>query len=261
MWLLSIVGIIISVSALLLAHAVGGGSLLTLLQPTAFLIVGGATMGAVLLQSSPANVKFALSRLSLLFSVPGESQMSIVRSITEYARLAHKNGMLSLEPAANSIEDPLMRKGMQMIVDRIDPEHVRNTLRIELQVRDQQYKNAAKFWESAAGYAPTAGIMGSVMGLVHIMESLQDTAALGQGVAMCFVATLYGLCLANMFCLPVAHKIRSVAGDLLLREEMWVEGLYLIAKGTNPRLVEAQLFSFMPKVEPGQQTYAQGASL
>ena len=237
-------GLGVAFVAILCGQVLEGTSLTLLLQPTALLIVGGGTLGAILVQSSAADFLAAIAMLRWLREPPLTGKDHQVREIVGWARLSYKQGALKLDGLCKSIQDPWLRNGVEMVVDCLDPEYIRQTMLMELRVRDARMRRAVKVWESAAGYAPTIGILGSVLGLLRVMSTMQDAAAVGSGLAVAFVATFYGLSLANLVFLPVAHKLKVHVFEQTLRDEMRVEGLAMIAENRQPWLVEKTLASF-----------------
>jgi chemotaxis protein MotA len=237
-------GLAVALLAVLCGQVLEGTRLALLLQPTALLIVGGGTLGAVLVQSSATDFRAAIAMLRWLRVPPLAGKDYQVREIVGWARLAYRDGALKLDALTTAIKDPWLRSGVEMVVDRFDPEYIRQTLLMELRVRDARMRRAVKVWESAAGYAPTIGILGSVLGLLRVMSSMQDAAAVGSGLAVAFVATFYGLSLANLVLLPVANKLKVYVFEQTLRDEMRVEGLVMIAENRRPWLVEKTLASF-----------------
>ena len=147
-------------------------------------------------------------------------------------------GTFKLDSLAHEIGDPIMKSGLEMIVDNHDPEYIRDTLMMDVRIRDARLKRAAKMWESAGAYAPTVGILGSVIGLLHVMNGLGDVSKLGAGIAGSFVATIYGLALANLVFLPLAAKLRGIIFELTLRDELRIDGIIMIAERKQPLLVE-----------------------
>lgn len=237
-------GLAVGAVAILGGQLLEGTSLLLLIQPTALLIVGGGTLGAVLVQSAAGDVRAAVGMLHWLRQPPLEGKDHQVREIVAWARLAYREGALKLDALSRSIHDPWLRNGLEMVVDRFDPDYIRQTLLMELRVRDAAMRRAVKVWEAAAGYAPTIGILGSVLGLLRVMSTMQDAAAVGSGLAVAFVATFYGLALANLVFLPVAHKLKVHVFEQTLRDEMRIEGLVMIAQNRQPALVAKTLASF-----------------
>lgn len=239
-------GIALAVLAIAFGQYLEGTSFAALLQPTAFFIVFGGTAGAVLAQSSPQDLKQAFGLLRWLVAPPSVEQGAHIDQIVEWARQAHKEGPLAMDRLSERVHDPLMKKGLQMIADNHDADYVRDTLLLEVRVRDAKLRAGARIWEVAGGYSPTIGILGSVLGLLHIMQSLTDPTRLGAGIAVAFVATIYGLGFANLIYLPIAGKMKALIAELTLQDEMRVEGLALIAANKSHRVVERTLVAFQP---------------
>ena len=238
---ITVIGIIISILSLTGSQLIEGASLSLMLQPTAFLLVVGGTAGAALTQSSFAQLILAFKSIAWLFKPPIEGRERHLAEIVGWARVAYKDGALKLDPFSQTITDPLMRSGIEMIVDQYEPEYIRDTLLTEVRIRDARLQSGAKVWESAGGYAPTLGILGSILSLLRLVPELDNVSKLGSGIAAAFIATVYGLALANLICLPVAFRLRSIIFELTLRDELRIEGLVMIAQGKQPRLVEKSL--------------------
>src|SRR5574337_486174 len=211
---ISLVGLILGVAAILVGQALEGGHLASLFQPTAFLIVIGGTLGAVMLQSPLQVFKDGVRMARWVFQPPALTHADLIEQVVGWSHVARKEGLLALEARLQSQPDPFIRKGIQLLVDGVEPERLREVLEVEISTWEGQMKQAARIWEGAGGYAPTVGILGAVMGLIHVMENLSDPSKLGSGIAVAFVATVYGVGAANLFFLPVANKIK-----LKLKEE------------------------------------------
>ncbi|CAN5458879.1 flagellar motor protein [soil metagenome] len=243
MFYMTVLGLGLAIVAIFSGQLVEGASLMALAQPAAFLIVVGGTLGAVIAQSSPKDFLMGTKLLRWLFHPPVSDREETIREIVGWSKISYRGGTLKLDKLAEAIEDPLLKNGVEMIVDRYDPEYIRDTLLMDVHIRDARLRNAAKLWESAGGYAPTVGILGSVIGLLHVMNGLGDPSKLGAGIATAFVATIYGLALANLVFLPLAAKLRAIIFELTLRDELRIEGLTMIAQNKQPRLVERTLVS------------------
>jgi len=242
---ISLIGIALGIGAILGGQYLEGGHIASLLQPTAFAIVMGGTFGAVMLQSPLPVFLRGLKMAQWVVVPPRLAQDELIERIVEWSQAARKEGLLALEGYLVEITDPLLRKGLQLLVDGAEPERLREVLEVEIYAREDQMKLAAKIWEAAGGYSPTIGILGAVMGLIHVMENLSDPSKLGAGIAVAFVATIYGVGFANLFFLPVAKKLLThIARQTLLRE-MFVDGLIGIANGDNPRLIESRLKGYV----------------
>lgn len=246
---LSIVGIVIGLVAILGGNWLEGGHLGALINPPAALIVLGGTFGAAALQTPLPLLQLALRRLRWVFVPPVVDFKGGVARIVRWAMAARKEGLLGLEAIADTEKDPVARKGLQLLVDGSEPDSIRAVMELDSHLREQRDIDAAKFFESMGGYSPTIGIIGAVMGLIHVMGNLADPSKLGPGIAVAFVATIYGVALANLFFLPVASKLRGRARVEARYREMLIEGVIGIAEGENPRAIELKLNGF---VEHGQ---------
>lgn len=241
---MTVVGLLVAFGAIFAGQAMEGSSLALLLQPSAFLIVFGGTLGAVVAQSRPQDFKHAFMLLTWLRKSPVKPHQEVSKQILMWSKTAHREGSFKLDQYASQLENPWLRKGLEMVADRHDVEVIREALTLEMRGRDAQYKGALRVWEAAAGYAPTIGIVGSVLGLLHVMSSLQSPDAMAAGLAVCFVATFYGLALANLVFLPMAAKLKSVVYDVTLQDEMLLEGLCMIAENRRPVAMERVLDSY-----------------
>ena len=238
-------GIVIAFSAIIGGQVLEGGHVATLMQLTAFIIVVGGTLGAVMIQYSLPVFLLGVKLIKWAFVPPSVGLEEIVQQISGWSSTARRGGLLSLEPILMELQDPFMIKGLQMLVDGAEPEKLRETMEVEIDAYDEHYRLAAKVWESAGGYSPTIGILGAVMGLIHVMENLSEPAKLGAGIAVAFVATLYGVGSANLLFLPLSSKIKTVIGREIVKRQMVVDGLIAIANGENPRLIETKLRGFI----------------
>ena len=241
MFYMTALGLGVALIAILSGQVLEGAALGALVQPGAFLIVFGGTLGAVIAQSSPKDFLHSLRLLRWISQPPVAEREEYIKEIVGWSRIAYRDGALMLDGLSDAIDDPLLKNGVEMIVDNFDPEYIRDTLVTEVKIRDARLRHAAKLWESAGAYAPTVGILGSVVGLLQVMRGLTDVAHLGTGIAAAFVATVYGLVLANLVFLPLAAKLRAIIFELTLRDELRIEGLTMIAQNKQPRLVERTL--------------------
>jgi chemotaxis protein MotA len=232
---ISVLGLIVGLSA-----SVG-----SLVQPTAFLIVIGGTLGAVMLQSPFPTFMTGLRILRWVFFPPVVAPRRLIEQIAHWSHIARKEGLLALESQIPNLKEAFARKGLQLLVDGAEPERLRDVLEVEIGSYEAQMKRAARIWESAGGYAPTIGILGAVMGLIHVMENLSDPSKLGAGIAVAFVATIYGVGSANLIFLPIAKKLMASIDRLISMREMFVDGLVGIANGDNPRIIESRLQGYI----------------
>jgi len=242
---LSLVGIALAAVAIVGGQLLEGGNLGSLLQFAAFLIVMGGTVAAVMLQS-PLPVFLAGARLGtwVVLPPPFEAE-AVIRQLSDWAALARRDGMLALENQLPAVEDPFLRNGLQMLVDGFEPERIREALEVETIAWEERHRAAAKVWDAAGGYAPTIGILGAVLGLIHVMENLSDPAKLGGGIAVAFVATVYGVGTANLLFLPIASKLKSLIVRQVRLREIMADGLLGIANGENPKVIEGRLNGYL----------------
>ncbi len=242
---LSIIGIVLAFAAIVGGNILEGGHTSSLLQLTAFLIVAGGTFAAVLVQT-PLNVFLrSLKMLVWIVLPPKNQQVKDIEKIVDWSQVARKEGLLGLESISDQETDPFARKGLQMLVDGSEPESIRHVLEVELNTTEALDLQGAKVFEAGGGYAPTIGILGAVMGLIHVMENLADPSKLGPGIAVAFVATIYGVGMANLFLLPIANKLKAVVNNRVQSQEMMIEGIIAIAEGENPRIIENKLQGYL----------------
>lgn len=242
---LSFIGILVAFMAIIGGNWLEGGHIDSLMNGPAMVIVTGGTVGAILLQT-PVPVFLHALRLSGRVFMPSRVDMlATIEKLVTWSNIARKEGLLGLETIADDEPDPFIRKGMQMLVDGSEPENLRDTLEMEVDASEQHDIQAAKVFEGMGGYSPTIGIIGAVMGLIHVMQNLADPSKLGSGIATAFVATIYGVGLANLFLLPISAKLKTQSENLSKFREMVIEGIVGIAEGDNPRTIENKLKGFM----------------
>lgn len=241
----SIIGLLLGLIAIMGGQVLEGGSLGSLWQPTALLIVMGGTLGAIMLQSPMPIFVAGVKMGTWVFVPPIIDSTGLIRQVTLWSGVARKEGLLALEAQIQTVRDPFSRKGLQLLVDGAEPDRLRGVLEVEIDSWESKLKLAAKIWESAGGYSPTIGILGAVMGLIHVMENLTDPSKLGSGIAVAFVATIYGVGAANLIFLPVAKKLLVNISRLVAHREMLVDGLVGIANGDNPRIIESRMQSYI----------------
>lgn len=242
---LSIIGIFIGFMAVIGGNFLEGGEFSSLLNgPAAVLVIGG-TIGAALLQTPMSGLKRSVSMLRWIVLPPSVAFKSGVDRVVSWATTARREGLLGLETVSELESDLFARKGLQLLVDGNEPESIRNVLEAESGIREQRDVDAARFYESMGGYSPTIGIIGAVVGLIHVMGSLEDPSKVGPGIAVAFVATIYGVALANLLFLPVASKLRSCVRQEAQYREMIIEGIIAIADGENPRAIELRLTGYL----------------
>ncbi len=242
---LSIVGFLLAVVALVGGSILKGSGVAALWGPAAFVIVIVGTLGSITVQTPMKNFKHGMKMARWVFFPPVLDGAGLIARIVEWSVAARKQGLLALEASIATETDGFVRKGLQMLVDGAEPETIRNTLETELQAREHFDLAGAKVWEGMGIYAPTLGIIGAVMGLMAVMQNLADPSKLGTGISAAFIATIYGIASANLFFLPMASKLKGVVGDQTRVREMIIEGLIAISQGENPRVIEAKLQGFL----------------
>ena len=243
--IMTILGIVVGLVAILGGNIMEGGHTESLMIFTAFFIVFGGTLGAVMVHTPLAIFMLGMKRMQWMFMPPKTNKKEMIAKIVEWSQLARKEGLLSLQNIAEVEKDAFSRNGLQMLADGGEPETIRSILEVEMGMTEHRELAAAKVWEGFGGYSPTIGIIGAVMGLIHVMNNLADPAALGPGIAVAFVATIYGVALANLFFLPTASKLKSIVGSQAQYREMIVEGLVAIAEGENPRNIDSKLQCYL----------------
>lgn len=242
---ISPLGIILAFAAIIGGQLLEGGHITSLLQITAFVIVIGGTLGAVMLQSSPATFMAGMKLLPWVFKPPVMDFRDTLSRIMTWSNTARRGGLLALESAIDAQPDAYTRKGLQLLVDGAEPSVLRAALELEIDSFEEMHRQAAKVWEAAGGYAPTIGILGAVLGLIHVMENLSDPSKLGAGIAVAFVATIYGVGSANLLFLPIANKLKALISRQARLREMLIDGLEAIANGENPRNIELRLDGYL----------------
>jgi len=249
----SLIGLVLGIGAVLGGQALEGGSLHSIMQFTAAFIVFGGTFGAVFLSFPLENVIGGFKDLKTVIKEPPQDPSKIIQQITQYANKARKEGILSLEKETKTVDDPFLSKALTMAVDGVEPHLIREAMETELAYLDEHGKISAKVFLAAGGYAPTIGILGAVLGLIHVMENLNDPSKLGAGIAVAFVATVYGVGSANLLFLPMATKLQVRHRHQMIVKEMILEGIVAVSTGENPRLIEEKLNSFLPEIQKLKQ--------
>lgn len=242
---LSVIGIVLALVALVGGSVLKGAGISGLWSPAAFVIVIVGTTASIMVQTPMPTFKRALRIFSWVFKPPVQDRASLIAKIVEWSTTARRQGLLGLEAEIVNLDDPFLRKGLQMVVDGIEPESIRQMLEIELHGQQHRDLLAAKVFEGAGIYAPTLGIIGAVLGLMAVMKNLADPSKLGHGIAAAFTATIYGIGAANLALLPIASKLKNIVNDQGQIGEMIIEGLIAIAQGENPRNIEARLNGFV----------------
>jgi chemotaxis protein MotA len=242
---LSLAGLALALSAVLGAQWLEGGHLGALVNGSAFLIVLGGSVGAVMLQVPWAVFRSALGRVAWVFRPPARNPEAYLATVLQWSRRARREGQLALEPLLESEPDPFARRGLQLLVDGLPAEAIRGALELALDGIEARELQAARVFESLGGYAPTAGILGAVLGLIQVLENLHEPSRLGAGIAAAFVATVYGVGFANLVFLPCANKLKTLARARCRDREILIEGLAAIAAGDSPRNIERKLRGYL----------------
>lgn len=242
---LSVIGTVLAVVALIGGSILKGAGLSGLWSPAAFLIVVVGTIAAILIQTSLPTFLRALKMVAWIYRPPAHDHAAVIAQIVDWSTTARKQGLLGLEAQVAQQSDPFLGKGLQMVVDGVEPESIRQMLEIDLHGQSARDLAAAKVFEGMGIYAPTLGIVGAVLGLMAVMKNLADPSKLGHGIAAAFTATIYGIGSANLALLPIGNKLKTLVNAQALEREMIIEGLIAIAQGENPRNIEARLNGYV----------------
>lgn len=243
--ILSLLGIIVAFAALLGGNFLEGGALQSLVNIPAALIVFGGTVGAALLQTPMMTLKRSLNLFSWVFKPPVVSFSGQIKQIAQWAAIARRSGLLGLEKTAEKETNVFAKKALNLLIDGADTQSIRRILEADITLDEQRDINAANVYAGMGGYAPTIGIIGAVMGLIYVMRNLADPSELGAGIAIAFVATIYGVAFANLLLLPIANKLILYVNQQSQLKELIIEGVLYIADGENPRSVEMKLSGYL----------------
>lgn len=245
----SIGGVLLAVAGIVAGLLLEGGNLGQVLQPTAALIVFGGTLGAVLVQFPARIVLEAFRGLAALFTGSAEHDAIAVKQLVAFANKARRQGVVSLDADLTSIQDPFLKQTLMLAVDGTEPSDLRNIMRVNLDSLAEQEERLPAVFESAGGFSPTIGILGAVLGLIQVMQHLDNIQEVGRGIAVAFVATIYGVGIANLFFLPFAGKMHMRIRCVHRSREMMLEGVISILEGINPRMLEIKLNGFLNEAE------------
>jgi chemotaxis protein MotA len=265
--LATIVGLVVAIGAICGGLVLEGGKISDIAQVTAAVIVIGGTLGAVLVTNPLHTMIGAGKALGAVFIEQSQPAEEMVDEIVGYAAQARKNSIISLEASLDNIADPFLKKAISLAVDGADLLELRKMMELDMHIADQRADAEAKVFEAAGGYAPTVGIIGAVLGLIQVMKHLENIEEVGRGIAVAFVATVYGVASANLFFLPVGAKIKARAVQALQMKELMLEGVCGMVEGMNPKLIRLKLSAFVsddgnpkPAAAPPARTPAQTAS-
>ncbi len=243
--ILSLLGLVLAITSLMVGAVLKGAGLESLVSSAAFTIVVVGTIAAICVQT-PLHVMLHAMRISRWVVIPPNfhAEETLARFI-EWTALSRRQGLLGLEQVIDDVDDGFLRKGLQLVVDGGEPDEIRNTMEIELEIRESVDLRGAKVFEGMGIYSPTLGIIGAVLGLIAVMQNLADPTKLGHGISAAFTATIYGIGMANLLLLPMANKLKVVIHDISQVRAMMIEGLIAIAQGENPRSVENKMRGYM----------------
>ncbi len=250
----SVAGVIVGLGGIMLGLLLEGGKLTQVLQPTAAIIVFGGTLGAVLLQYPMPVVAAAFRRLVQVFLERKLDPQQTVQKLVTFANKARRYGMISLDADLPSLTDPFLKRALMLAVDGTEPQELRKMMQLEIDNQAEYEDNIPKVFESAGGFAPTIGIIGAVLGLIQVMQHLDNINEVGKGIAVAFVATVYGVGSANLFFLPSSGKLRLRIREEQILREMTLEGVVSILEGMNPRMLESKLIGFLPESSKAMTT-------
>ena len=241
----AVIGMFLGITLILIGQAMEGGNIGQLLQITAAFIVLGGTSGAVVLSFPPKTLVASVKMLKNVFFPPKADFNALITEIGGFATKARKEGIIALEKEANNASDSLLTLGLGAVADGTDPTLVREMMENQIEQLENYVHNAAKVYESFGGYSPTLGIIGALMGLIQVMQNLSDPSKLGAGIAVAFVATIYGLFAANLVMIPLGTRIKFIYQDVILYKNIILEGVLSIQAGESPVLIERKLRSFI----------------
>ncbi len=252
-------GICLAAMGILVGLILEGGKVAQIIQPTAAMIVFGGTMGAVMVQFPMSTVWLAFKRLKCVFFEKKSAASQVIDELVRYAYKARKQGIVSLDADLQEIKEPFLKKSLMLAVDGTEPSELRKMMELELENQAEQEENIPKLYESAGGFAPTIGIIGAVLGLIQVMQHLDNINEVGKGIAVAFVATIYGVGSANILFLPWAGKLRIRLRQEQIIREMTLEGVVSILEGMNPRMIEGKLLGFLSEQRTARDSRAGAA--
>jgi chemotaxis protein MotA len=241
----SIGGIALALIGILAGMMIEGGSIAQITQPTAAMIVIGGTAGAVMLQFPMSIFLAAIKSIGKVFMHKGADGEAVLAQLVAYANKARKSGIVSLDTELAKIEDPFLKQALMLAVDGTEPNEVRKIMQLELDNKSEIEEKIPAVFEAAGGYSPTVGIIGAVLGLIQVMKNLDNIDEVGRGIATAFVATIYGVAVANLICLPAAGKLKFRHREEQMIKEMMLEGVISILEGMNPRMIETKLRTYL----------------
>ncbi len=256
----SILGLAVALGGIIGGLVMEGGKVSDVTQITAAIIVLGGTLGAVMLTSPMSALLGAARSLKKVFFEETVHPEAAIEEIIRYATKARKSSIISLEEDLDKIPDPFLRKALSLAVDGTDLKELQTMMEMELTQAEKHAEADAKVFEAAGGYSPTIGIIGAVMGLIQVMKHLENIEEVGRGIAVAFVATVYGVAVANLFFLPAASKIKARIHSDVSAKELMLEGVISIVEGMNPKLIRVKLEAFLPEKGAAKKAKAGSAA-
>ena len=241
----TIAGILLAIGGIVAGLLLEGGNLGQIVQPTAAMIVFGGTLGAILIQFPLSVVIASFKDLAKVLFVRGHKAQTVIAQLIQFANKARRQGIVSLDADIETITEPFLKKALMLAVDGTEPEQLRKMMELELDNQSEQEERVPQVFESAGGFSPTIGIIGAVMGLIQVMQHMDKIEEVGRGIAVAFVATIYGGGAANLFLLPAAGKLKIRIRQSQAMREMMLEGVISILEGMNPRMLEMKLLGFL----------------
>ena len=257
--LATIGGLVLAFGGILGGLVLEGGSIKDVSQVTAAMIVLGGTLGAVMVTTPVSVLISASKKLPLVFMSRDQNAEAVVEEIIGYATKARKSGIVSLEQEVEALPDPFLKKALSLAIDGMELKELRKMMELEIGLEEQLAEEEAKVYEAAGGYSPTIGIIGAVLGLIQVMKHLENIEEVGKGIAVAFVATVYGVGLANIFFLPAGNKLKARARQAIMLRELVLEGVAGIVEGLNPKLIRSKLEAYAREetakkaAKPGKQ--------
>lgn len=242
-------GIIFAFMCLIVAFLIEGGTLGSLVTLTAFMIVFGGTIGATVISFSMAELKYVPTAIKDAFIQPRYDIQGLIKEMVQLANMARREGLLSLENKLKGIKDPFVRHGLQLVVDGVESSRLRDMLETEIYYDRQRSKTGIDIFETAGGYGPTMGIIGTVMGLINVLGNMENPGELGHAIAVAFLATLYGIASANLLWLPIATKLKGRSKAKVLYKELALEGIMSLQAGEVSSLMKDKLLAFVDERE------------
>jgi len=239
--ILSWIGVIMGIGAILLGNFLEGGHIESLIQATAAMIVAGGTLGATLISSTTQEFKAAMKSLSIVFMGKNPNYDELIKELISTATAARKDGILSLEKKLSDVKEAFFAKWLRYVIDGYDPAVLKEIMEDTIHHEESNHMATAKVWETAGGFSPTIGILGAVLGLIHVMSNLSDSSKLGEGIAVAFVATVYGVGAANLVLLPIGNKLKKHAKAEGMKLTLIYTAIIGIQNGLNPRVIEDRL--------------------